>query len=144
MGGMDSALRRINVEEPVSRLAILSTKFAKLALLLAAVALVASHARGALARFFAILTLRPSSAPDPGIGLFFFTAALAVAALAIVLALAAAASMWVRGAVASAGSSRPSCCWRCSRRIQPISSISAGNPPWLADVSTDWTIRRPS
>ena len=137
MGGMDSALRRINVEEPVSRLAILSTKFAKLALLLAAVALVASHARGALARFFAILTLRPSSAPDPGIGLFFFTAALAVAALAIVLALAAAASMWVRG---RRGVGRIVTTILLLAVLAPYPAYlvySAGNPPWLADVSTD-------
>jgi hypothetical protein len=134
---MDSALRRLNVEEPVSRLAILSTRFAKLALLLAALALVAAHARGGLARFFAVLTLQPNSAPDPGIGLLFFVAALAVAVLAVLLALGAAASIWVRG---RRGVGKIVATLLLVAVLAPYPAylvLSSGNPPWLADISTD-------
>jgi hypothetical protein len=137
MAGMESALRRLNVEEPVSRLAILSTKFARLALLLAALALVAAHARGALSRFFAVLTLQPNSVPDPGVGLFFFVAALAVAAAAVVLAIAAAASIWIRG---RRGVARIVATFFLVALLAPYPAYlvySAGRPPWLADISTN-------
>ncbi|MCI4678764.1 DUF1499 domain-containing protein [Rhodoblastus acidophilus] len=134
---MDSALRRLNVEEPESRLAILSTKLAKSSLALAVLALVAAHARGALARFFAVLTFRPNSVPDPGVGLFFFLAAVSFAALAIVVALAASASIWVRG---RRGVSRIVTTLALVSLLLPYPAwliYSAGSPPWLADISTD-------
>jgi hypothetical protein len=134
---MDSALRRLNVEEPVSRLAILSTRFAKISLALAAVALVAAHARGPLARFFAVLTLRPNSVPDPGVGLFFYLAALAVAVAAVLLAASAAASIWVRG---RRGAGRILSTLLLVSLLLPYPAwlvYSAGFPPWLADISTD-------
>jgi hypothetical protein len=134
---MDSALRRVNVEEPVSRLAILSTKFAKLALLLAALALVAAHARGALARFFAILTLQPRAAPDPGVGLFIFCVALAVAVVAIGLALGAMASIWIKG---RRGVGKIIATFLLLALLAPYPAFliyTAGSPPWLADISTD-------
>jgi hypothetical protein len=137
MGGMDSALRRVNIEEPVSRLAILSTKFAKLALLLAALALVAAHSRGALARFFAILTFRPGSTPDQGVGLFIFCAALAVAVLAVGLALGAMASIWIKG---RRGVGKIVATFLLLALLTPYPAFliyTAGRPPWLADVSTD-------
>ncbi len=137
MGGMDSALRRLNVEEPVSRLAILSTKFAKSAVLLAAVALVAAHAHGALARFFAVLTFRPNSAPDPVVGLLIFLAALALAGVAILLALGAAASMWIKGRL---GVGRIIATLALVSLFLPYPAwlvYSAGSPAWLADISTD-------
>lgn len=137
MGGMDSALRRITIEEPVSRLAVLSTRCAKLALLLAALALVAAHARGALAKFFAVLTFRPNSVPDPGVGLFIFLAALAVAALALCLALAAAGSIWIRG---RRGVGRIVATLLLLGLLVPYPAwliYSAGAPPWLSDISTD-------
>jgi hypothetical protein len=134
---MDSALRRLDIEEPVSRLAALSTRFAKISLGLAAVALVAAHAHGALARFFAVLTLRPNSVPDPGVGLLFFFAAIAVAGAALFLSLGAAASIWIKGrrgvgnivaTVALVSLLLPYPAWLI---------YSADFPPWLADISTD-------
>jgi len=134
---MQSALRRLNIEEPVSRLAILATRFAKLSVLLAIIALVAAHAHGSLARFFAVLTLRPNSTPDPGVGLFIFLAALAIAALAVGVALGAAASIWVRG---RRGVARIVAALALVSLLLPYPAwlvYSAGNPPWLSDISTD-------
>lgn len=133
----ESAMRRLTFDEPVSRLAIWSKKLAKFALALALVAIVAAHARGGMARFFAILTLRPNQAPDPSLGLSIFVLALAVAAAALFVAFSAAVSIWVRG----------------RRGVWPILGAllllalllpypayliySAGNPPWISDISTD-------
>ena len=133
----ESALRRLDFEEPVSRLAIWSKKLAQFALLLALLAIVAAHAKGGLARFFAIVTLRSTPTPDPGLGLVIFILALAVAAASLVIASSAAVSIWIRG----------------RRGVRPILAAlllltlfapypawliySAGNPPWLADISTD-------
>jgi Protein of unknown function (DUF1499) len=137
MTGMDCALRRLEIEEPVSRLAILSTRFAKISLGLAALALVSAHANGALARFFAVLTLRPNSVPDPGVGLLFFLAAIALAVAAVVLAAAAAASIWVRG---RRGVGRIIATLALVSLLLPYPGwlvYSAGFPAWLADISTD-------
>ncbi|MGP7984118.1 DUF1499 domain-containing protein [Rhodoblastus sp.] len=137
MTGMDCALRRLDIEEPVSRLAMLSTRFAKIALGLAALALIAAHAHGALARFFAVLTLRPNSVPDPAVGLLFFAAALAVAAAAVVLAAGAAASIWIKG---RRGVGRIIATLALVSLLLPYPAwlvYSAGFPPWLADISTD-------
>ena len=134
---MDSALRRVNVEEPVSRLAILATRFAKISLGLAVVALIAAHAHGALARFFAVLTLRPNSVPDPGVGLIFFVAALAVAATAVLLAASAAVSMWFKG---RRGVGRIFSTLFLVSLLLPYPAwlvYSGGAPPWLSDISTD-------
>lgn len=137
MTGMDCALRRLEIEEPVSRLAILSTRFAKISLGLAGLALVAAHAHGALARFFAVLTLRPNSVPDPGVGLFFFLAAVAVAGAALVLALGAAASIWIKG---RRGAGRIIATLALVSLLLPYPAwlvYSAGFPAWLSDISTD-------
>jgi hypothetical protein len=137
MTGMDSALRRLEIEEPVSRLAILSTRFAKMSLVLAGVALVAAHAHGALARFFAILTLRHNSAPDPGVGLLFFLAAVAVAGVALFLAAGAAASIWVKG---RRGVGRIIATLALLSLLLPYPAwliYSADFPAWLSDISTD-------
>ncbi len=134
---MDSALRRLDIEEPVSRLAALSTRFAKISLGLAAVALVAAHAHGALARFFAVLTLRPNSVPDPGVGLLFFFAAIAVAGAALFLSLGAAASIWIKG---RRGVGNIVATLALVSLLLPYPAwlvYSAGFPPWLADISTD-------
>ncbi len=133
----ESAMRRLSFDEPVSRLAIWSKKLAKIALVLALVAIVAAHARGGMARFFAILTLRSNPAPDPALGLSIFLLALAVAMAALLVASSAAVSIWVRG----------------RRGVRPILATlallslllpypaylvySAGDPPWLSDISTD-------
>ncbi len=137
MRTMDSAMRRLNFDEPVSRLALLSKRLAKISLLLAVVAVVAAHARGGLARFFAALTLRPGPKPDPSIGLIIFLCALAVAALTILVILAAAASMWIRGRRGV----RPilaALAWLALLAPYPAYLIyMAGDPPFLADISTD-------
>jgi hypothetical protein len=138
MGGMDSALRRLNVEEPVSRLASASTRCARYALALAVLALLAAHARGALARFFAVLTFQPGALPDPGVGLFIFLGALAMGALALVLALGGAASIWIKG---TRGIGRIVRTLLLLALLAPYPAwlvYSAGGlPPWLNDISTD-------
>ncbi len=133
----ESAMRRLTFDEPVSRLAILSKKLAKIALFLALLAVVAAHAHGALARFFAVLTLRSGPAPDPGLGLFIFLAALAVAVAALIVACGAMASIWVRG---RRGVGRIIATILLLALLLPYPAYlvySAGNPPWLADISTD-------
>ncbi|HUO55126.1 MAG TPA: hypothetical protein VMU18_10310, partial [Rhodoblastus sp.] len=137
MAGMDIALRRISVTEPVSRLAILATRFAKISLALAAIALIAAHSSGPLARFFAVLTLRRNSVPDPGVGLFFFVMALAVAAVAVIFAIGAAASSWIKG---RRGVNRILSTLLLVSLLAPYPAYlvySAGGPPWLSDISTD-------
>jgi hypothetical protein len=137
MAGMDSALRRINVIEPVSRLAILATRCAQASLVLAAIALVAAHSSGALARFFAVLTLRHNSVPDPAVGLFFFVVALAVALAAVMLAIGAAASIWIKG---RRGVGRIFSTLLLVSLLAPYPAYlvySAGSPPFLSDISTD-------
>jgi hypothetical protein len=134
---MGNALRRLDFDEPVSRLAIWAKSLAKLALSLALVAIVAAHARGGLARFFAVLTLRPGALPDPGLGLFLLLAALAVAALALALAFGAALSIWVRG---RRGAGRIFATLALLALFLPYPAwlvYSAGEPPFLADISTD-------
>jgi hypothetical protein len=135
---MDSALRRLNVEEPVSRLAAVSTRCAKLALFLAVVALLAAHARGAFARFFAVLTFQPNSVPDPGVGLFVFLGALAMAVLALALALGGAASIWIRG---RRGVGRIVRTLLLLTLLAPYPAwliySAGGRPPWLNDIATD-------
>ncbi len=132
-----SAARRLALDEPVSRLAILARKLAKVALVLALVALVAAHAHGALARFFAVLTLRSGPVPDPGLGLAIYLLALAVAVAALLVACGAAASIWLRG---RRGVGRIIAAVLLAALLAPYPAylaISAGNPPWLADISTD-------
>ena len=132
-----SAVRRLTFEEPVSRLAVLSNKLAKTALALALTALVAAHAHGGLARFFAALTLRSGPVPDPGLGLAIFLIALAVAAAALLIACGAAASIWARG---RRGTGRIIGAALLVALLAPYPAylvVSAGNPPWLADISTD-------
>jgi hypothetical protein len=134
---MGNALRRLAFDEPVSRLAIWAKALAKVALLLALVAIVAAHARGGLARFFAVLTLRPGALPDPGLGLFLLLAALAVAALALALAFGAALSIWVRG---RRGVGRIFATLALLALFLPYPAwliYSTGEPPFLADISTD-------
>jgi hypothetical protein len=134
---MGNVERRLAYVEPVSRLAIWAKALAKVALLLALVAMVAAHAHGGLARFFAVLTLRPAPAPDPGIGLFILLAALAVAALALALALSAAVSIWVRG---RRGAGRILATLLLLSLLLPYPAwlyYSSGEPPFLADISTD-------
>jgi len=132
-----SALRRLAFDEPVSRLAIWAKRLALIALLLALAALAAAHSHGALARFFAALTLRPNAVPDPGLGLFIFLLALVVAVLVLVLVAGAAVSIWVRGrrgvpqllvAVLLVALLAPYPAWL---------AISVGDIVWLADISTD-------
>jgi len=133
----ESAMRRLTFDEPVSRLAILAKKLAKIALFLALLAVVAAHAHGALARFFAVLTLRSGPSPDPGLGLFIFLGALAVAVLALLVACGAAASIWVRG---RRGVGRIIATVLLVALLLPYPAYlvySAGHPPWLADISTD-------
>lgn len=132
-----SALRRLTFEEPVSRLAIWANRLAKTSLLLALAALAAAHSHGALARFFAALTLRPNSAPDPGLGLFVFLLALAVAALALVLAVAAAVSIWVRGRRGLPLLFTTALLVALLAPYPAYLVLTADNPAWLADISTD-------
>ena len=133
----ESAMRRLTFDEPVSRLAILSKKLAKIALFLALLAVVAAHSRGALARFFAVLSLRPGPVPDPGLGLLIFLGALAVAVLALLIAGGAAASIWVRGR-RGVGQIISTIVLVALLLPYPAYLIySAGSPPWLADISTD-------
>lgn len=134
---MGNALRRLDFDEPVSRLAIWAKALAKVALALALVAIVAAHARGGLARFFAVLTFRPGPSPDPGLGLFILLAALAVAALALALAFGAALSIWVRG---RRGVGRIFATVFLLALLLPYPAwlyFSAGEPPFLADISTN-------
>jgi hypothetical protein len=134
---MGNAMRRLTFDEPVSRLAIWAKFLAKVALALAVVAVVAAHARGGLARFFAALTLSSGPAPDPGLGLFVMIAALVVAALALLLAFGAAASIWVRG---RRGVGRIIATLFLLALLLPYPAYLlyfAGAPPWLADISTD-------
>ncbi len=130
-------MRRLTFDEPVSRLAIWAKRLAKVALVLALAAIIAAHAHGALARFFAALTLRPGPTPDPGLGLFIFLGALAVAILALLLAFAASVSIWVRG---RRGAGRIVATVLLTALLLPYPAylyVSAGDPPWLADISTD-------
>ncbi len=132
-----SAVRRLTFDEPVSRLAILSRNLAQASLALALLALVAAHAHGAMARFFATLTLQAGSAPDPGLGLTIFSLALAVGVAALLVACAAAASVWARG---RRGVGRIIAAVLLVALLAPYPAwlaISAGNPPWLNDISTD-------
>jgi Protein of unknown function (DUF1499) len=134
---MGNAPRRLAFDEPVSRLAIWAKALAKVALLLALVAIVAAHARGGLARFFAVLTLRPGPSPDPALGLFILLAALAVAALALALAFGAALSIWLRG---RRGVGRIFATLALLALFLPYPAwlyYSAEEPPFLADISTD-------
>ncbi len=130
-------MRRLTFDEPVSRPAIWAKRLAKVALVLALGAIVAAHAHGGLARFFAALTLRPGPMPDPGLGLFIFLCAVAVAILALLLALSAAGSIWVRG---RRGVGRIVATVLLAALLLPYPAylyVSAGDPPWLADISTD-------
>jgi hypothetical protein len=134
---MGNALRRLDFDEPESRLAIWAKTLAKVALVLAVVAIVAAHARGGLARFFAVLTFRPDPSPDPSLGLFILLAALAVAALALALAFGAALSIWVWG---RRGLGRIFTALALLALLLPYPAwlyYSAGEPPFLADISTD-------
>jgi hypothetical protein len=132
-----SALRRLTFDEPVSRLAIWAKRLAVISLLLALAALAAAHAHGAMARFFAALTLRPNAVPDPGLGLFIFILAVVVAVLALVLVAGAAVSIWMRGrrgvpqlfaAVLLVALLAPYPAWL---------AFSSGDIAWFADISTD-------
>jgi len=132
-----SALRRLTFDEPVSRLAIWSKRLAKTSLLLALLSLAAAHAHGAMARFFAALTLRPNAVPDPGLSLFIFLLAVAVAVLALLLVGAAAVSMWIRG---RRGAPQLFAALALVALLAPYPAylvFSAGHPVWLADISTD-------
>lgn len=138
MSGLERALRRINMVAPVSRFAVLSTRAAWISLFLAAIAVVAGHAHGALARFFAILTLSADERPSPAVGLIFLSAALLVAAVALGLAAAAAVSIWVKG---RRGVSRIVATLALLSLLLPYPAfllIRAGNPPPLAEISTDY------
>jgi hypothetical protein len=132
-----SALRRLTFDEPVSRLAIWSNRLAKISLLLALAALAAAHSHGALARFFAALTLRPNTAPDPSLGLFVFLLALAVAALALVLAGAAAVSIWVRGRRGVPLLFATALLVALLAPYPAYLAFTAESPAWLADIATD-------
>lgn len=138
MSGLERALRRINFVAPVSRFALYSTRTAWLALFLAAAAVIAGHAHGALARFFAIVALSADERPSPAIGLIFLIAALLVAGLALGLAFAAAISIWVKG---RRGVTRILATLALLSLLAPYPAflmIRAGNPPLLAQISTDY------
>lgn len=137
MSGMDWALRRITIVAPVSRWAKLATRAAWLSLLLALAAIVAGHSHGALARFFAVLTLRADGRPDPAVALVLLSAALLVAALALGLAVAAAVSIWVKG---RRGVTRILATCALIALFLPYPAFlifRAGVPPWLSEISTD-------
>jgi hypothetical protein len=81
--------------------------------------------------------LQSGPAPDPGLGLHIFLLALAVAVLALVVAGGAVASIWVRGRRGVARIIK-TLFWVALLAPYPAYlAISAGNPPWLADISTD-------
>jgi len=133
-----SALRRLKHDQPVTPLAIWANALAKTSIVAALVALAASHARGGLASFVAVLTLSPTRAPSPGLGLFLFFAALAIGAVAALLAVAAMVVIWRDGR-------------RGARHIIGVFLLltlfvpypawlvhSNGVPPFLADISTDY------
>jgi hypothetical protein len=132
-----SALRRLTFDQPVTPLAVWAQTLAKAAVVVALLALAASHVRGPLAGFVAVLTLSAERTPSPGLGLFLFLVALAIAAAAVLTALAAMAAIWRHG-------------WRGARQIVSTFLLlalfapypawlvySAGFPPFLADISTD-------
>ena len=133
-----SALRRLAADQPVSRLAIWAKKLATASIGMALLALAASHARGALGLFVAVLTFSPNRAPSPGLGLLLFLVALVIAAAALLAALAALVSIWINGrrgarqiiiALLLLTLYIPYPAWLAS---------SAGAPVLLADISTDY------
>ncbi|MBB4197723.1 ABC-type multidrug transport system fused ATPase/permease subunit [Rhodoblastus sphagnicola] len=133
-----SALRRLNYDQPMTPLAIWANTLAKTSIVVALLALAASHARGGVAGFVAVLTLSPTRAPSPGLGLFLFVTALVIAAAAALLALAALVAIWRDG---RRGARHVIAVFLLLTLFIPYPAWlihSAGAPPFLADISTDY------
>jgi len=130
-------MRRLIFEEPVSQTAIWSQRLARYAIALALLAVIAGHARGFLARFFAAATLRPDNVPAPNLSLFVFAAALACAALALLVALAAAIVIWRKGLRGVGRIVRAVLLVVVLLAYPAYLGLAALQLPWLADISTD-------
>jgi len=133
-----SALRRLAYDQPVSRTAVLAKKLATAAILTAALALAASHVRGPLAQFVAVLTFSPTRAPSPGLGLLLFLIALVIAAAALLTIFAAMASIWING---RRGAKQIILALLLLTLFIPYPAWlihSTGAPVFLADISTDY------
>jgi hypothetical protein len=133
-----SALRRLKHDLPVTPLAIWAKTLAGASIVVALLALAASHARGPLAAFVAVLTLSSTRTPSPGVGLFLFLVALAIAASALLVALAAIVSIWRNG---GRGVRQIVAAFLLLALLVPYPAWligSVGVPPFLADISTDY------
>ncbi|MCW2272752.1 hypothetical protein M2321_000315 [Rhodoblastus acidophilus] len=133
-----SALRRLAYDQPVSRTAILARKLALASIGMALLALAASHARGPLALFVAVLTFSPTRTPSPGLGLLLFLIALVIAAAALLTACAAMVSIWVNG---RRGAKQIIVALLLLTLFIPYPAwlaYSTGAPTLLADISTDY------
>jgi hypothetical protein len=134
----ERALRRLQGDQRVAPLAVWAKSLASAAIMVALLALAASHARGPLAGFVAALTLSPTRQPSPGLGLLLFLFALAIAAAAALAALAAMVAIWRNG---GRGARQIVAAFLLLALFVPYPAwlvYSSGFPPFLADISTDY------
>ena len=132
------ALRRLKDDRPAAPLAVWAKSLASASIMVALLALAASHARGPLAGFVAALTLSPTRQPAPGLGLLLFLLALAIAAAAALAALAAMVAIWRNG---GRGAKQIITAFLLLALFVPYPAwlvYSSGFPPFLADISTDY------